>query len=66
MSRDPLVAEIRAIREAFAGQFHYDVEAIYRYLKGQETKSLRKTVSLPPRRVEASRADDPRPQSGLP
>jgi hypothetical protein len=52
MSRDPLVAEVRAIREAYAKKFNYDLEAICRDLKEQEKKSNRTTVSLPPRRVE--------------
>jgi hypothetical protein len=66
MSRDPLVAEVRAIREAFAKQFHYDLQAIYRHLKEQETKSRRKTVSLRPRRVEAVEPTAHRRQSGPP
>lgn len=52
MSRDPLVEEIRAIREAYAKQFNYDFEAICRDLKEQERRSGRETVSLPPRRVK--------------
>jgi hypothetical protein len=36
MSRDPLVEEVRAIREAYAKQFNYDLEAICRDLKEQE------------------------------
>ena len=52
MSRDPLVAEVRAIREVYAKKFNYDLEAICRDLKKQEKKSNRTTVSLPPRRVE--------------
>lgn len=52
MSRDPLVEEVRAIREAYAKQFDYDLEAICRDLKEQERRSDRKPVSLPPRRVK--------------
>lgn len=32
MSPDPLVAEVRAIREAYAKRFNYDLQAIYREL----------------------------------
>ena len=53
MSKDPLVAEVRAIREAYARQFNYDLEAICRDLKEQEKSSGRKTISLPPKRIEA-------------
>jgi hypothetical protein len=52
MSQDPLVAEVRTTREAYAKQFGYDLEAISRHLKEQEIKSGRKTVSLSPRRAE--------------
>jgi hypothetical protein len=52
MSQDSLVAEVRAIREAYAKQFDYDLEAISRHLKEQEITSGRKTVSLSPRRAE--------------
>ena len=52
MSQDPLVAEVRAIREAYAKQFDYDLEAISRHLKEEQIKSGRKTVSFAPRRAE--------------
>ncbi len=51
MSPDPLVMEVRAIREAFAKQFNYDLETISRHLKEQEKKSEHKTVSLASKRV---------------
>jgi hypothetical protein len=46
MSGDPIVAEVRAIREAYAKRFNYDLDAICRDLKEQEKMSGRKTVSL--------------------
>lgn len=50
MSSDPVVAEIRRIREELAAQFNYDTGAIVedarqRYLGGE-----RKVIRLPPRR----------------
>lgn len=48
--KDPVVEEIRAIRDAYAKQFNYDIEAICRDLKEQEVQSGRKLVSLPPKR----------------
>ena len=53
MIPDPLVAEVRAIREAYAERFNYDLRAICRDLKEQEKRSNRRTVSLPPKRVVA-------------
>jgi hypothetical protein len=50
MRPDDVLAEIRAIREAYAARFNYDLQAIYRDLKEKEKKSGRKTVSFPPRR----------------
>ena len=47
---DDLVLEVRKIREAYAKQFGYDLQAIHRDLKEQEKISGRKIVSLAPRR----------------
>lgn len=50
MWRDPIVDEVRQIREAYAREFNYDLQAIHRDLKEQERAAGRKTVSLLPRR----------------
>jgi hypothetical protein len=55
MWRDPLVQEIRAIRESNAERFGYDLRAIYRDLKKLEQQSGRLIVS-PPQRSPASPA----------
>ncbi len=47
---DSLVQEVRAIREAYAKQFGYDLQAIHRDLKEQERASGRRVVSFAPRR----------------
>jgi len=49
---DSIVKEVRDIREAYARQFGYDLEAIHRDLKAQEQASGRRVVSFPPRRPE--------------
>ena len=46
MSRDPVVAEVRAIRENYAKRFNYDLTAICRDLRKQEKRSGRKIVSF--------------------
>jgi hypothetical protein len=46
MSHDPIVAEVRANREALLKRFDYDLDALCRYLKDREKKSGRKTVSF--------------------
>jgi hypothetical protein len=49
MWEDPIVAEVRKIREAHAAQFNYNLKAIYQDLKQQEQASERVFVSYPPR-----------------
>jgi len=52
MWEDPIVEEVRKVREAHAARFNDDLRAIYRDLKEQERKSGRVFVSYPPRRVQ--------------
>lgn len=46
---DPIVSEIRAIREARAKRFGYDLDAMFKDLRAKEAASGRKFVRLPPR-----------------
>jgi hypothetical protein len=43
---DPIVDEVRRIRDAHAARFNYDLDAIFRDIKEQERNSNRKFVSL--------------------
>ena len=52
MPKDPIVEEVRAIRDAYAKQFDYETGGIYRDLKNEETKTGRKFISSPPKRIE--------------
>lgn len=52
MWEDPIVEEVRKVREAHAAQFNYDLRVIYRDLKEGDGKSGRVFVSYPPRRVQ--------------
>lgn len=36
---DPIVDEVRRVRDAHAARFHYDLDAIYRDIKEQEKES---------------------------
>jgi hypothetical protein len=47
---DDLLLEVRKVREAYAKQFGYDLQAIHRDLKEQEQAGGRRVVTLPPRR----------------
>lgn len=61
--QDPIVEEIRAIREAYAARFKYDLQAIYCDLKAQERQHGWQTVSCPPRPAKpVDRAVKPRGQ----
>jgi hypothetical protein len=42
---DPIVDEVRRVRDTYAARFNYDLRAIYRDLKAQENRSGRKIVS---------------------
>jgi hypothetical protein len=44
---DPIVDEVRRVRDAYAARFNYDLRAIYRDLKEQEKRSGRKVVPCP-------------------
>lgn len=50
MWEDPLVEEVRKIRQAHAARFNFDLKAIYNDLKQQEKDSGRTFVSFPARR----------------
>lgn len=38
MARDPIVEEVRRIRDEYAARFDYDLDAIYRDLKERERR----------------------------
>ncbi len=42
---DPIVDEVRRVRDAYAARFNYDLRAIFRDLKEQEKHSGRQLVS---------------------
>jgi hypothetical protein len=56
---DPIVDEVRRVRDAHAALFHYDLDAIFRDIKEQEKKSGLRFVSYPPRRAEPDQAPQP-------
>ncbi|MBI3272416.1 MAG: hypothetical protein HYZ53_25720 [Planctomycetes bacterium] len=53
---DPIVDEVRRVRDAHAARFGYDLDAIFRDIKEQEKKSGRKFVSLGPLVAEPNQA----------
>ena len=45
---DPIVDEVRRVRDEYAARFNYDLDAIFRDIKEQEKKSGLKFVSFAP------------------
>ena len=54
---DPIIAEVRAIRQAYAARFDYDVEAIFRDIRARQEASGREYVRLPALREDSVRGD---------
>ncbi len=51
MSVDPIVAEVRAIREKLAAECGYDVKEIFRRVRQRQAESGLEYVRYAPRRV---------------
>ena len=49
--RDPIIAELRAIRQEYAARFNYDVDAMFRDIRARQEASGREYVRLPSRRA---------------
>ena len=58
MAKDPIVEEVRRIRDAYAARFNYDLDAIYRDLKEREQRGEFSVVYRRPRLARTK----PRPQ----
>ena len=48
---DPIIAELRAVRDEHAARFNYDVKAIFRDLHARQAASGRKYVRYPAKRT---------------
>jgi len=42
---DPIVEEVRQVRDAYAARFHYDLDAIFQDIKEQDRKSGHKFIA---------------------
>ncbi len=58
MWNDPIVEEIRAIRDSYAKQFDYNLDAIFHDLQDQQAKSKLKFISLPPKRIKTKNTSE--------
>ena len=59
MISDPIVEEVRAIRDEIAKECDYDVDAIFQALRKLDATSGAKHVSLSARRVADTDQNDP-------
>ena len=59
MKLDPVMAEIRAYREAYAEKFDGDITAMLDDIEKRTRESGRKTVALPPKRIPGWQEDAP-------
>ena len=54
---DPIIAEVRAIRDEYAARFGYDVSAIFRDIKSMQNASGRVFIRHPARKAVAKPAE---------
>ena len=59
MKEDPIVAEVRRIRQEHAARFGYDLDLIVEDLKAQEQVSGRQYIRLPSRRLADQKTGPP-------
>ena len=50
---DPIIADVRNARDAYARKFSYDIKAMCRDLKKRQARNADKVISLPPKRIKA-------------
>jgi hypothetical protein len=63
MSPDPVVAEIRRIREEIAARFNYDTGAILKYAQERDAVGDRQVIRRPPRRPVVAATTKPQSRS---
>ena len=49
---DPIVAEVRKTRDAYAKKFNYDIKAMCRDLKTRQTQHANKIISRPAKKTK--------------
>ncbi len=58
---DPIIAEVRAVRDDHAAKFGYDVEAIFRDIRSRQVASGREYVRYPARHAVSEFEDQAKP-----
>ncbi|MCI5150511.1 MAG: hypothetical protein D3916_14190 [Candidatus Electrothrix sp. MAN1_4] len=49
MWKDPIVEEVRRLRDQYAGQLGYNIQRIFQDIQKRQALEDKKTVSFPPR-----------------
>ena len=57
MERDPIIDEIREVRDEFAKRHNYDIDAMVKALQDESVRHGRQLVTLSPRSVEAEESE---------
>ena len=52
---DPIVKEVREIRDSIVRRFNYDLRALFEHIKAHERESGRTYVTYPPNRIKPER-----------
>ena len=55
MTRDSIIDEVRAIRDAIAREHDYDLESIFIMLREREAQSGKPRLVLTPKRLDSER-----------
>jgi hypothetical protein len=55
MDMDPIVEEVRRVRQEYAKQFGYDLHAIAADLRKHEEQHSERLVSFPPKHVQQTK-----------
>lgn len=58
MLKDPIVEEVRRVRDKLAERFNYDIKAIVENARKEQKASGRKVVSIPTRRTKKSEIEN--------
>ncbi len=51
-TRDEVIEKVRAVREAYAARFNYDIAALFRHARERTKQTERKVVKRQPKPVE--------------
>lgn len=63
MWKDPIIAETRALRDEYARQLNYDIDAIFADLVAKQATHPERLVSFPPRKASIESLSETRNKS---